>query len=167
MSRYAEAPHKRSVFAVCLSQAAEAYHHWRVFAPSSSGVCIEFRKAALLAAVPKVGYSHRKVKYKKPVELLGGYVTQAHLPFIKGWAYRDEKEYRIVYTSEDPRAQSHSFPIDLSTIQAVILSPWLPRSLVETACATIAAIEGCSAIPVLRSAVVENEAWIAYVRQGV
>ena len=165
MQRYASGSAHQSVLGLCFSQAAETFHHWKVFAPRSSGVCIDFHKKYLLAQVPKVGYKHRKVKYKRPVEFLADYPTSFDLPFLKGWAYRHEIEYRIVYVSEEVGLQAVSFPIELSAIRSIVLSPWLPAALVESTSATLNSIDGCANIPVVHSSVVENEAWVAYVNR--
>lgn len=165
MTRYAQAKGLKSALGICFSQAAETYHHWKVFAPGSSGVCIEFRKSELLAAVPKNSYVHKKVTYKRPVEFVGGYATPAQLPFIKGWAYRHEIEYRIIYSSETENVRSVAFPFDLACIRSISLGPWLAEPLFEAAKAAILATAGCSEIPVVQSRVVQNEAWLAYINK--
>src|SRR5258708_25321619 len=40
-----------SVVALCFAQAAETYHHWKVFAPGPAGVCVHFRREELLEAL--------------------------------------------------------------------------------------------------------------------
>src|SRR5712691_8091529 len=61
---YREKKNLKTVLAVCFAQASETYHHWRVFAPGSSGICICFKRADLLAAVKRrVGLLHRDVDY--------------------------------------------------------------------------------------------------------
>src|SRR5438445_12897730 len=40
-----------SVLALCFAEAPETYHHWRVFAGKSSGVCLEFEKDLLINSV--------------------------------------------------------------------------------------------------------------------
>lgn len=163
MARYAQANGLKSALGVCFSQAAETYHHWKVFAPGSSGICIEFHKTELLEAVPKVGFVHKKVAYKKPAEFLSGYPKPSQLPFIKGWAYRHEIEYRIIYASDTENTRLKAFPFALSCIRSITLSPWLPSPLFEAAKSAILATKGCINIPVVQSKVVENESWLAYV----
>lgn len=165
MQRYASARENQSVLGLCFSQAAETFHHWKIFAPNSSGVCIEFHKKLLLDLVPKANFRHDKVKYQSPTEFLSGYPSPRDLPFIKGSAYRHEIEYRIVYASETKGLQSISFPIELATIRSIILGPWLPTALVEATTAAFRSIEGCDTIPILHSKVVENENWISYINK--
>lgn len=165
MQRYAQASGHKSVLGLCLSQAAETFHHWKVFAPGQSGVCIEFRKQDLLAQVPRTGYQHKEVQYQNPTEFLAGYPTPSELPFIKGSGYRHEIEYRIVFADETEGRQSVSFPVTLDSIRSIVLSPMLPSALAETVRSTINRIPGCEGIPVTHSKVVENEAWIQYVNR--
>jgi hypothetical protein len=48
---YQEKKGLQSVLALCFTRASETYHHWRIFADGSSGVCISFRRDKLLDAV--------------------------------------------------------------------------------------------------------------------
>lgn len=166
MGEYLSRKGLSTLLGVCFSQAAETFHHWKIFAPGSAGVCIEFHKQPLLDSIPKSGFRHRRVTYKKPVSLIGGYATISELPFIKGWAFRDEKEYRIIFESEREAIQSHSIPLDLSCVRSITVSPWLPRSLLEATRSAINDISGCEDIPVVSSVVIDNEHWQNYARNA-
>jgi len=160
MRRFAAAEQGKSVLGLCFSQAAETFHHWKIFAPNSSGVSIVFWKEALQKAVPEGNYRHKKVEYKSNVDFVSCYPSPWDVPFIKGAAYRHEIEYRIIHVAEEPDLQATSFDIDLPAIHSVILSPWLPKSLVDGVTQTLRSIDGCSELFVAQSSVVENEAWI-------
>lgn len=162
MEEYARKCRLSTVLGLCFSQAAETFHHWKVFAPGASGVCIEFHKAELLAVVPKTGFKHRRVGYKKPTSLLASYATAWELPFIKGWAYRDEKEYRIIFSSADEDGQFKALPIQLATIRSIVVNPWLPSPLFNATREAILHVPGCSMLPVHQSKVIDNEHWQAY-----
>src|SRR5258705_10758142 len=55
----------KSVLALCFAEAPEAAHHWEVFAPGMSGVCICFHPDPLLKAVRKDGtLIGKKVRYR-------------------------------------------------------------------------------------------------------
>lgn len=167
MQSYAIQGGHQSVLGICFSQAAETFHHWKVFAPASSGVCIEFCKAKLIASIPKVGFKHRKVKYQKQSEFKTASPSPRDLPFIKDWAYRHEIEFRIVHTSEKMGLQAVSFPFDLSCIRSIVLSPWLPKALVEPTRKALNAVAGCDKLRITHSSVVENELWITYVNRNI
>jgi hypothetical protein len=58
LTQYKEKRELKSVLALCLMQLDERYHHWSVFAPGPSGVCIKFKREELLAAVRKQPHIH-------------------------------------------------------------------------------------------------------------
>jgi hypothetical protein len=166
LAHYAAKNNLTSLLGVCFSQAIETYHHWKVFAPGSSGVCIYYVKEALLKAIPKDGFSHRLVEYKSPTALLASYATLADMPFTKGEAYRDEIEYRFIFKSETEEVRVKSIPIDLSVVRGIVLSPWMAPKLFEATKASIQAIDGCADIPITQSTVVTNQAWLEYVKNS-
>ena len=53
LALYKEKKKLTTVLALCFTQASETYHHWRVFANGSSGICITFHSVELLEAVQK------------------------------------------------------------------------------------------------------------------
>lgn len=166
LAHYACENNLKTLLGVCFSQAIETYHHWKVFAPGSAGVCIYYFKDALLKAIPNVGFSHRLVEYKSPTALLSSYASLADMPFTKGEAYRDEIEYRIIYSSDVEEDRYKTIPIDLSVVRSIVLSPWMAPALFEATKASIQAIAGCENIPITQSTVVANEAWLQYVKNA-
>jgi len=48
LTQYKEKRKLKSVLALCLMQSDERYHHWSVFAPGPSGVCVRFKRDELL-----------------------------------------------------------------------------------------------------------------------
>lgn len=162
MAEYAKSKELETLLGICFSQAAETFHHWKIFAPGASGVCVEFHKAQLLEVVAANGFLHKRITYKRPASLLGSYSTVSQLPFIKGWAFRDEKEYRVIYSSKTECIKLKSFPIPLNVIRSIVVNPWLPAPLFEATRKAIAKVVGCSRIPVVHSKVIDNENWQAY-----
>jgi len=51
LSLYREKKKLGSVLALCFTQTSERYHHWRVFAHGSGGVCVSFKRPELVKAV--------------------------------------------------------------------------------------------------------------------
>jgi len=45
---YKEKKSLKTLLALCFTETSETYHHWRVFAGGSSGVCITFKREELL-----------------------------------------------------------------------------------------------------------------------
>jgi len=164
LAHYAEQRGLKTLLGLCFSQAIETYHHWKIFSPGAAGVCIYYFKGKLLEAVPKKGFAHRLVGYKSPTQLLGSYACLADMPFTKAEAYRDEIEYRIIYSSEMESVRYKSIPIDLGVIRSIVLSPWMAPALFEATKETLLSIDGCADIPITQSPVVLNEAWLQYVK---
>src|SRR5258708_39734668 len=56
LEQYKNGRKAKSVLALCLSEAGETFHHWKVFTQGSDGVCIQFHRDVLLGAVNSVEY---------------------------------------------------------------------------------------------------------------
>jgi len=158
LEQYRYGRQAKAVLAVCLSEAGETYHHWRVFTHGADGVCIQFRREMLLTAF-KLGKNllHGPVEY---VELNKATAPSLErLPFLKRYPYRDEKEYRFVYVDLKRKAETKCFAIPLDCIEKIILSPWLPKNLTEAVSAAICSIDGCAGMKVSRTTLLENTRW--------
>ena len=158
MEAFARANKLTTSLALCFSEASETYHHWKIFAPGTAGVRIDFDKNDLLRALPKRGFLHGPVDYPTLPKFVGKQeVDRKRLPFLKRRAFQDEKEYRIVFGSRTETLQSKSIPIDLGTITGVYLSPWIPVSLYEATRDVIARIEGCEELDIYRSSLLDHQ----------
>jgi hypothetical protein len=93
------------------------------------------------------------------VQRANGLLTVDELPFLKRFPYQDEQEFQAVYTGMDEPAEFKGFPISLSCIRRITLSPWLSSALVESVKTTLKRIPGCEFSKVYRSTLVDNEAW--------
>lgn len=101
MSVYREKRELKTLLALCFTETAETYHHWRVFAGDSSGVCVFFNKERLLQAFSKsLGYKAGPVEYKTLPDMRAETPFVAELPFIKRAGYQDECEFRVIYQSK-------------------------------------------------------------------
>jgi hypothetical protein len=103
IAEYRRLKNVQSVLALCFAECAETYHHWRVFSSGVDGVCIEFDLAKLSRGFSgdgrvKAGY----VNYKTITELrdMKDNFDIDELPFLKRFAYRDEREYRLVFIDD-------------------------------------------------------------------
>src|SRR6266702_4473708 len=64
LSLYREKCALKSVLALCFTVANETYHHWRVFAPGSAGVCIQLDMNEIRTAASNVkGVTMKAVEY--------------------------------------------------------------------------------------------------------
>lgn len=153
----------QTVLALCFAQAGETYHHWRVFANGSSGVCIHFKRKALLEALEdQPGIHLRAVKYLTLKEISARQPTVSELPFLKRFAFEDESEFRIIYESKTKELRKLDLPIPLSSIKKVILSPWLHPALSDPLIHTLRSIPDCKRLQILRSSLISNERWKTY-----
>lgn len=148
-----------SVLCLCFAQAAETYHHWKVFSPGTDGMCVVFDKHRLLASLPKVEVQHRSVKYFKVQELSATEPALDDLPFAKRIAYKPEAEFRLLWTSATEKAPSRSFNIPVTAIERLIINPWLPKQLTEAIQETVRSIPDFATVEVLQSTVTDGPAW--------
>lgn len=156
----------KTLLAICFTQKKETYHHWRVFAPGTSGVCVKFKRDQLLRilknhnkvekcarVIPKkVDYPPLKKNRKKkpPIDLL---------PFIKRQAFKDEDEFRVIYESTETNLSKKDISIPLSCIAEIRLSPWMHESLSNDVKRVLKGIGGCKHIKIAISTVIGNDEW--------
>jgi hypothetical protein len=152
MNRYRERRKLKCVLALCFAEASETYHHWRVFTHGSDGVCIVFKRDKLLAAFnTTTNILKRTVVYKQIKELEKVHPPVDDLPFLKRHPYKDEREFRLVYVDGGKEMGAKDFGIDLTCIDRIKLSPWMPDALIEPVKLTIHRIDGCESIKVYRT----------------
>jgi hypothetical protein len=163
LAKYREKKKLKSVLALCFTQAEETYHHWRVFAPGSAGVCIRFKAPALAAAVRKTpGLRLRPVEYLTVADLRGKPLTTTRLPFLKRYAFQPEKEVRLLWESKAEERATLAVPIDLSAISRITLSPWLHPALADEVKALLKSMDGCRKLRIYRSTLISNAEWMKH-----
>jgi hypothetical protein len=168
LDAYARAKGLASVCVLCLTEAQETYHHWRVFSSGFSGMCIVFRKDRLLEWVGTHPQLHAgPVVYKTLPDMRAEGPSLEALPFLKRQAFADEKEFRV-FGVPPPTVDNGPLraPIPLSTIDRIVINPWLPKSVAEHVKATIKELDGCKGLKVYRSTLVDNEAWKKFASTG-
>jgi len=160
IEQFALANGYKSTYALCLANASETYHHWRVFSHGGSGVCIEFDTEKLLLAVKAIpGLRAESVKYKTIDALRETAPLSEDLPFLKRYAFSAESEFRLFYGSHEAGAPVMRVPVPLSCIKRITLSPWLTKSVVDHVKKTLKSITGCGSLKIYKSTLVENENW--------
>lgn len=164
MSQYKLHIHAKSVLALCFTQADQTYHHWNVFAGGSTGVCIDFDRLMLMKNLG--GVQRGCVKYKTIKELHDFRPQESQMPFLKRYAYRDEKEYRLVFVDPNHEIEAMHFDIDLTSIRRITLSPWLQKELVPAVKEAIHSFPGCKELKIHHSTILENERWKSFAKRG-
>lgn len=165
MAIYKQKRRLGTLLALCFTSKFETYHHWSVFAPGNSGVCIRFKRHVLerhLGAVPGVRFGD--VQYKELQAFDCAQVSLEDIPFLKRFPYRDEKEFRAIFTAEDSQAVK-AVPFDLDAIDRIVLSPWLPAPLVATIKTVIRSIDGCQDLKVYQTTLLSNDSWRSKVEE--
>jgi hypothetical protein len=161
MGEYKAKTGARSVLALCFAEAPETYHHWRVFSHGIDGVCFEFDKDRLQSVLTtSAGVIFRPVSYKTINQARSEGIETGELPFVKRWAYRDEVEFRALYTDFDQDEESVQISIPINCIRRVTLSPWMTGTLSKTVKKILRSLLGCSRLPVYRSTLIGNEDWM-------
>lgn len=150
-----------SVLALCCTLATETYHHWRVFTAGMEGICLEFERRSLengLHGVP--GIDMRKVDYLKVSDLEALNPADAgRLPFVKREGFSDEREWRIVLTCDEEAVMAKPVPINLQSINRILLNPWMPPALAENLRGIIRKIPGCESVKIEASRLTNSERW--------
>ena len=160
LERYARVQGFNSTYALCLAEASETYHHWKVFTTGSNGVCIEFKKDELVAHAMKIqGLRAESVNYFTIKKLQSSKPIVEQLPFVKRFAFIDEKEYRLFVARRELPVAPIRISVPTNVVRRVVLSPWMPKTVSDHLKATINEMDGCKSLRVYRSTLVENENW--------
>ncbi len=148
-----------SVLALCFTEAGETYHHWKVFSSGTSGVCVRFKKDLLLAHLEaKTSIRAGSVQYKMMDHLRTSTVDLASLPFLKRYAFRDEREFRLLYDTKNTlKSKDFSFPVEC--IDRVTINPWLNVRLADAIFDTVRSLKGCVNLSIGQSSLVNNNEW--------
>ena len=149
----------KTVLALCFTQVSETYHHWRVFAHGSSGVCIQFNRAKLMKGVTRQPGVRAKFCISTLKDIKKKNLRVEDLPFLKRYPYEDEYEFRVIYEVKTSKKKSLDIAIPLSSIDRITLSPWIPLALRDHVESTICGIPGCKSLEIFRSTLISNEQW--------
>ena len=167
IGQYANVKRFSFTYALCLTQTSETYHHWRVFSHGRSGVCIEFKKDIFLKDVKKIkGIRAEDVKYETIKKLQANPPETSELPFLKRSAFKDEKEFRLIYGQRANGGLIFSIPISFDSVNKIILSPWLPKETAKNIKKVLKNIADCSDIHIYQSTLVDNENWKKLAKNG-
>jgi hypothetical protein len=163
-SHYVQAYRERkrigSVLALCLTEADQTYHHWRVFTHGSSGACVCFDKERLLTWISEdTEISGRYVLYRSLGQIRKKKPTLEELPFLKRMAYEHEQEFRLLYTSNRKSIPVKTFPMPLNVIDHILVNPWLSPATCDAIENVVQLIPGCEDLGVYRATIVQNDEW--------
>jgi hypothetical protein len=156
---YKEKRRLGSVLALCFTEAGETYHHWKVFSPGASGVCVRFKKDLLLDHLKaRTSIRMGRAQYKMMDHLRTAAVDIDNLPFLKRYAFRDEREFRFLYDTKN-KLQSKDFVFPLECIDRFTINPWLNVRLADAIFDTVRSLDGCTKLSIGQSSLVNNGEW--------
>lgn len=156
---YQEKRNLGAVLALCFTEAGETYHHWKVFSPGGSGVCVRFKKDLLLAHLSKrTSIRSGAAQYKMMDHVRTARLSVDDLPFLKRYAFRDEQEFRLLYDTKN-KLQSKDFPFPLESIDRITINPWLNARLADAIFDTVRELKGCAKLSIGQSSLVNNGEW--------
>lgn len=162
LSQYKHRRPCASVLALCFTMSSERYQHWRLFADGMDGVCIEFKRNALLSCFTGMKQVRAKqVDYGLIAKKEAAPPAVHDLPFLKRYAFKDEEEFRIIYEHPTDTIDFLGIDFDTSSIERIILNPWIPEILSSSVKHAIHRIDGAESIPITRTSLVDNESWKA------
>jgi hypothetical protein len=161
MEIFKERAKHKAVAALCMTRAAETFHHWELFSSGPSGVCIQFDAAKFEAL-----FSDQSKFAVGPVE----YLTLNQLkeaasqrviltPFVKRKGYWAEKEFRVIGFA-DVDQPTIAVDFDLSIIKKIVFSPFTNETLFQSAKAALWSLDGCKHIRWSRSTLIKSDVWL-------
>lgn len=160
VQRFKQRSKLKGVFALCLTEAMQTYHHWRIFTHGASGACIHFHKENFQHWVQQNNeLSGQRVQYKTISQLKAKRPNLQELPFLKRDAYQHEAEYRLLHGSKKISTGSVSFDFPVEIVERVVLNPWLPTSTVNSIKDLIHAIDGWKELNIIRATIINNDKW--------
>lgn len=155
------------VAAICFARASETYHHWGIFSKGNDGICICFNREKLVSQLSGIdGIKCRSVEYKTFNEMRESSVRIDDLPFLKRYGYSAEKEFRVLYESRKAGSIYPTFPIDLSCITRIIVSPWLPETYFKEVKRVLKGTGLPSSVPVSQSTLTGSRTWQEFARSA-
>jgi hypothetical protein len=162
LSLYREKRKLKSVLALCFTRAGETYHHWRVFAPGSAGVCVQFDATKLMASCMSSvdGMRAETVQYLTLPKIRAKRLEIGALPFLKRAAFETEDEIRMLWESDIEEKKSLPVPFRLDAIKRITLSPWVHPILGTQVIGLLRTIEGCGKIKFVKSTLIGNAEWM-------
>lgn len=160
IERYKELQRLETVLALCFSTKGDTFHHWKVFANEVGGVCIEFNTQKFLEDIGRnKGIKYGVVDYQLARNLKKNPPRKDRLPFIKRKHYVDEGEFRIIFESESTKHKVKQFDLDVSYIERITLSPWVPGQVSNTVKRIIKNMPGCNDIQLIKTGAIEHSDW--------
>jgi len=161
---FKEVSKKQSIYALCLTDQNETIHHWNAFANGAEGCCIEFSPRKLFVFLQKIdGLTHGKVLYTRIQDLKRSTFETAQLPYLKRDPYKNENEYRLIYTNDSAQQKLFEIDIDLSIIRRITITNNISKEAFEILKAKLQQLH--PGLKVYQSTIYNNAVWINHFKK--
>lgn len=158
VKRYKELKGISNLFACCFTQTAETYHHWQVYGKEEA-VRVIFNKDKLLSQIVNdKRYTSGVVEYVLLKNFSNTVLSADKLPFVKRWPYRDEHEFRIIY-SDDKKDVLHYLDLPDNCIEQISIGPQLDEKRFADIKAEIR-MTSINVPKIYRTTILHNTRWI-------
>ena len=146
--------------AVCLTEAAETFHHWQVFAGDSAGACVVFRREPFEAMVAASDHCILAPMSYVNLDAIGNVdASDIHrLPFLKRKGFVDEAELRVVGFAVE-KLDKLDLPLDPALVGQLTFSPFMHPELVASAREVIHQIHGWEKLRITHSRLTDSQEW--------
>lgn len=134
MQLYSRLNGNASVFAMCMTDIKENFHHWHIYGGKnkSDKICIIFNKEKLIRAISKnINIKFGKVSYRDISSVRNSRFDVIDIPFIKRIQFSDECEYRILWSGDSGANKKQTVSIPLGCIEQILFGPWVYISSYE------------------------------------
>lgn len=183
---YKEHARKKGMGIICMTGSMETSHHWSRYGGRDlkNKACVIFdaaklrralnrglRQAELAKLKGEIEFKH--VKYMKMQEFYkqASLIPIAQMPFIKRYQFQDERERRIIWTSEVARRTVIRVPISFESIESILLSPWAGQRKINKNILMIQELMKSASnqrkIKVDKSRLLKSEDWLRACRKAV
>jgi hypothetical protein len=160
IEEYRKKRNLKKVFACCFTEESETIYHWSATAEKNNMCCIEFDGDELIKLIRrKRGYRARSVDYYTIGQLKKNLIDVRDIPFSKRYAYRNEKEFRIIFDSKYYTVEKY-LPIKLSIIRKITINQIMNTEIYKM---LKNKIEGTYKIKVNQSTIYTNKMWIKHI----
>jgi hypothetical protein len=160
MEVYQKTLHLGFVGAMCLTGAAETFHHWQVFAGDSSGVCVVFHREPFEAMIAQCANCQFGAMNYVNLDAIGEIdATDIHsLPFLKRKGFIDEAELRVIGHAAD-KVDKVDIALDPLSVRQLTFSPFMHPDLVASAKRVIRGLPGWEKLLITHSRLTDSQEW--------
>lgn len=168
ITQYEMTLESQKILSVCFTTANQTYHHWKVFAPGTEGMRIEFHPKKLIGAATddqRIKFGDVRYVPIRKIESHLASIFPREIPFIKRDVYKDELEYRFIFHSNRTNINHHRMNIELSWIKSITINPWIDRQRSDSIKKLLLQIAEGENIIIHRSTICENISWQSAVKK--